>query len=469
MDQYSQQQFEAFFTSIASWRAAYIQARLHYLAVRTTRGLSIVTARIYLDIGGMHTAKPPFRAGKFEAGEWEIDQKKQSVEAVVAAILSDDGLYIEGVGEVRFSGDEEADVFGGPPILLHPEGLNSGNRLAVFTWSGINWQKLVPQPESDWLLKAADNPYDSVQELCVEYGLGILRGDRATLEVVARTAVQVLATSRVEGTSANLGVWMGQSLERAKARLGYRILNNGRVIRRDTVSGEALVWQENDFAQVGSVQMTVPAGSIVQCIASYDGHAHNVQWRADPTVHTNPRAAVLGLVDPRKEVLQNFLQPESPLRGKAADDFEAGVAWLLWALGFSTATFGTNSKTTDAFDTVAVSPNGNFLVVECTLGLLKAESKLSKLGARAARLREALDASNMKHLRVLPVMVSALSLDQVLVDIPSAEENGILVFTRENLISALTIEMLRFPDADSLFARGVAQIEERREARKKKI
>lgn len=467
MNQYSQSQFQAFFASIASWRSAYTRVRLHYFAVRAPWGLSIVTARIYLDIGGAEAIKPSFRAGPLEAGEWEIDQRVQSVETVVAALISEEGLYIDGIGKIRLSGDEGTEVFGAPPVLLHPEGLNTGNRLAVFTLSGMNWTKLVQQPESDWLLKAADIPYESVQELCAEYGLGTLRGDRATVEVVARTAVQVLGASHVDGTSAELGIWMGQGLERANARLGYRILNNGRVLRRGAVSGADLSWREDGVALVGLIQMAVPAGSIVQCIASYAGHAHNVQWRADPTIHLNPRATVLGLVDPRKEVLQSFLQPESPPRGRAADDFEAGVAWLLWALGFSTATFGTNHKTSDAFDTVAVSPNGDFLVVECTLALLRADSKLSKLAARAARLREALDASNMKYLRVLPVIVSAMSLDQVKVDIPSAEENGILVFTRENLISALTIEMLRFPDADGVFSRGVAQVEERREARRK--
>lgn len=467
MNEFSQKQFDAFFESISAWRPAYTRARLHFIGLRAATELSIVAARIYLDVGGDDAIKPHFRAGAVEAGQWDIPQGVQSVEDVTQALIGETGLDIEGVGRIRLLSDEQHEIFIAPPILLHPEGLNDGNRLAVLSVSGLNLIEWVPQPESDWLLKAADTPYDSVQELCFEYGLGTLRDNKALIEVVARTAVQVLAKSQVKGTQAELGIWMGRGLDRMKARLGYRILDNGRVLRRGAVSGADLAWQEENFSAIGSMQMEVPAGAVVQCIASYAGHAQNVQWRADPSIHQNPRAAVLALVDPRREILRSFLQPDLPPRGKAADDFESAVAWLLWALGFSTAAFGTNSKTTEAFDTIAVSPNGDFVVVECTLTLLRADSKLSKLAARATSLRETLDASNMKHLRVLPVVVSAMAVEQVKVDIPSAEENGILVLTRENLTNALETELIRYPNADGLFARGMAQMEERRTARLK--
>ncbi len=467
MNEFSQKHFEAFFASISAWRPAYKRARLHFIGVRTATELSIVAARIYLDVGGNDTIKPHFRAGALEAVQWEIPQDVQSVEDVTHALIGETGLEIESIGHVRLLSDERQEIFIAPPTLLHPEGLNAGNRLAVLSVCGSNFVDWVLQPESDWLLKAADIPYDSVQELCFEYGLGTLRENKALIEIVARNAVQVLAKSRVEGTYAEMGVWMGRGLDREQARLGYRILDNGRVLRRGAVSGAELTWQDEDFAAIGTMHMEVPIGAVVQCIASYAGQAQNVQWRADPSIHQNPRAAVLALIDPRKEILRSFLQPDLPPRGKAADDFESAVAWMLWALGFSTAAFGTNSKTTEAFDTVAVSPNGDFVVVESTLTLLRADSKLSKLAARAARLREMLAASNMKHLHVLPVIVSAMAVEQVKVDIPSAEENGILVLTRENLTNALETELIRYPNADNLFSRGMAHMEERRTARLK--
>ena len=74
-----------------------------------------------------------------------------------------------------------------------------------------------------------------------------------------------------------------------------------------------------------------------------------------------------------------------------------------------------------------------FLVVECTLGLLRADSKLSKLAARAAALRQLLRGSNFSHLRVLPVIVTAMTKDEISADADQARQLGIVVVTRENL------------------------------------
>ncbi|UUZ68773.1 hypothetical protein LP416_02270 [Polaromonas sp. P2-4] len=56
----------------------------------------------------------------------------------------------------------------------------------------------------------------------------------------------------------------------------------------------------------------------------------------------------------------------------------------------------------------------------------------------------------MKHIRVMPVMVTALSAEQVKADLASAEEIGVLVLTKENLGNGCD-ELLRFPDENRLF------------------
>ena len=464
MNDFSRQQFSAFFSAISTWRAAYRRARLHFIAARQDEQLSIISARIYLDTGGLDLVKSHFRAGTLEAGQWDIPQMELSVEDATLALIGEAGLFIEGIGRLKLATDKGSEAFIAPPTMLHPEGLNSGNRLAVLSIGGANWAEWVRQPDSDWLLKAADIPYDSVQELCSEYGLGILRGNQSLIEVVARTAVEVLARSEVRGTSATLGIWMASSLDRAKARIGFRVLDKGRVLKRGIVSGNDVAWHEEGLASIGTTQLEIPAGAVVQCIASYGGQAHQVQWRADPSVFQNPRAAVLALVDQSQQTIRGYLQPDLPPRGKSADDFEAAIGWLLWALGFSTASFGTNAKTRDAFDMVAVTPKGDFVVVECTLGLLRADSKLSKLAARAANLREMLATSNMKNLRVVPAIITAMTAEQVKADRAQAEDIGVLVLTKENLDEAFD-ELLRYPDADRLFERAMVSMEEKRAAR----
>jgi len=383
---------------------------------------------------------------------------------MAGALASTEGFQLKGVGCIKLPSTEQVGIYAAPPALLHPDGLSAGNRLAVLSIVGGSLADVLPQPESDWLLKAADAPYDSVNELCIDYGLGSLRGDRALLEVVARTAVQVLAEASVNGTRASMGIWMANSLDCTKAKLGFRVLHQGQVVQRGTIQGTNLSWSDRDIALVGTGEIEVPAGSVVQCIASYAGGAHHIQWRADPAIFLNPRAAILSLVDPSKSLIESYLHPETPPRGKASDDFESAIGWLLWALGFSVASFGMHSKTRDSFDVVATTPNGDFLVVECTLGLLRADSKLSKLSARAINVRDSLAASNMKHLRVLPVIVTAMTSDQVAADMGPAAELGVLVVTREDLDDVQN-ELVRFPDADSLFERGLRAVQDRQSAR----
>jgi hypothetical protein len=100
MNEFSQKQFNAFFESISTWRPAYTRARFHFIGVRTETELSIVAARIYLDVGGDDGIKPPFRAGAIEAGQWDIPQDNQTVEDVSWALIGYAGLEIEGVGRV---------------------------------------------------------------------------------------------------------------------------------------------------------------------------------------------------------------------------------------------------------------------------------------------------------------------------------------------------------------------------------
>jgi hypothetical protein len=465
MDEHSESHLVAYFMAIAGWRTAYSVARLHVLGVRSGETLELVSARIILDIGGDTEVKSAFRAGHIEAHQILLDAEETDVQDVAQALASAKGFPVAGLGRFRLPSTEQVGIYVAPPTLLHPEGLNSGHRLAVLSIGGGQVSDLLSQPSADWLLKAADAPYDSVQELAVDYGLGNLRSNRALLEVVARTAIQVLAESTVTETEASVGIWMAKSLDIAQAKLGFRVIHDGRVVKRGAIRGADLSWSERNSAAVGVGSIEVPAGSVVHCVASYADEAHHVQWRTDPKSFLNPRGAVLSLVDPSGSLIQGYLRPESPPRGKAADDFEAAVGWLLWALGFSVASFGTNGKTRDAFDVIATAPRGDFLVVECTLGLLRTDSKLSKLAARTATVRDSFAASNMRQLRVLPVIVTAMTRDQVAADTGPAVDLGVLVITREDL-EEVQNELVRFPDADSLFERGLRAVQDRQSARK---
>lgn len=457
MNEYVTEQINKFFEGIAPWRNAYSYARLNYLAVKKDGELLILSARIYLEIKPNAQPLPIFSAGNILASHWDIPLNKFKVEDVLAALISHEGFYIEGHGQLRLAADSDNSIIASTPMLLHQEGISSGNRLSVLSISGAQRHNYLPQPETDWLLKAGSVPFDNLNELTLQYGLGTLRGDYAILEVVATNSIQIYSNSSVKNDNASLGIWMASSLNKSKAHIGYRVINNGNVVLRDITIGEKLIWVDEIDVSIGTMEIKVPIGSFIQCFACYEGQAHQSQWILDPEIFQNPRFSVISFVDSTGQLLRNYLFPDLPPKNKAADDFEAAISWTIWALGFAPANFGLNNKTRDAFDTVAVTPNGNFVIIECTLGLLRAESKLSKLVARACSLRELLDKSNMKHLRILPVIITAMTLEQVKADVSQAEDTGILVLTKEDL-EQITDELLRFPNADNLFEKGMQKV-----------
>jgi len=163
----------------------------------------------------------------------------------------------------------------------------------------------------------------------------------------------------------------------------------------------------------------------------------------------NPKRAVYNRFDEKLDILSDFLT-KSGAKGRNARDLETGVAWLLWMLGFSVAHLGGTGRTQDAADLIATTPTGHFAVIECTTGLLKAENKLSLLIGRAEQVRLGVVASNNKHLRVLPIMVTSKTRAEVSADLEQAERLGVLVITSENLERAIATTLV-LPNPEKMY------------------
>jgi hypothetical protein len=133
-----------------------------------------------------------------------------------------------------------------------------------------------------------------------------------------------------------------------------------------------------------------------------------------PLQRTEPPTCSVWTVDPGLNILRDNLGKTG--RGRDQHDFEAGVAWLLWMMGFSTAHLG-GDKRFESADLILVTPAGHFAVVECTTGLLKADSKMARVIERAERVRAQVQGSGF---RVLPVMVTSKTRADVKADLEEA-------------------------------------------------
>lgn len=449
---------ETFFARIQPWSVAYMcHGRICFLALRESEEWLLVSARVYLETTSRTNPERDFRTSHVWAGSISLKDLGSSPKDLLALLI--DGRLNIGDETVTFEPSDQGS-YSAFYLPFHTEGLKNNNRLAVLTIAGKRFRLAIDRTELDWELKAAATPFETVDELTGVYQTGMLKGDLQTVEFIAFQTVAVDATSRVEGITARLVASLAAALDPHNVTLGYRVIQSGAVIKRGIIEGRSLQWKKVEDGQRGMKSLRIPKGSILHLIASYSGVAHHQNWFADPKIFPNPRRSAYERFDEGLVILQEFLSKH----GKgSARDLESGVAWLLWLLGFSTAHFGANSKTSEGPDLLATTPQGHFLVVECTTGLLKADNKLPKLVDRHTMLVARLQGSGSRHLRALPVIVTSKSKDEIRADVDQAEKLGVLVITSETL-STLVARTVFAQNVDELFSEAEKVIQERQSA-----
>jgi hypothetical protein len=445
------QQTNNFFQDISAWRKAYKAFRLTYLGVRDQGRLMVISAKVVMSASKFDSVRHEFKAGNIECREWDIDPNKYTVEQVIDGLTSIAGLEITGHGNLQIPvNDISYGVY--KPVLLNQGRIKHGNRIGMLTITGSYSNNYLPQPETDWKLKAGVIPYDTLEELKAEFGLDTFQNDKAVLNVIALTAIEIAADSIVKGSEATIGVNAPFGLDNLNdIQIGFRVIEKNSAVIRGSVKWSNLMEVDSKDQYKRKAVIKVNPGAHVQCIASYKGIAHDVKTISDPSLSQNPRSTIISLVDPQASLLHSFLFPDKPFKGGITqNDFEGAISCLFWTLGFAPLNFGINSKTQNAFDTVLVTPNGHFVVIECTLATLRAESKLSKFAARTVDAREALAAAELTDIQVLPIMITALTREEVQVDIDQALNSNILVMTKED-IEAAHAKLSEYPNADAFY------------------
>ncbi|WP_373502686.1 hypothetical protein [Aestuariivirga sp.] len=440
---------EQFFSAIAPTSGGKSEVTFNYLALLHQGQYVLICSRLYY----IHKTRVPFShiaTERIRAGQYRLSDLKSTPRELVQQILS--GTVKTPNGDLHFP----IDGFGNTHTTFQPfhaAGLASQSRMNVLRIdSGGPSVDTVPL---DWELKATPTPFDGLHELLSYYSIGEIAGNQCVFEAVAHNVAVVDSESAVTGTTANMKIRVVDGLPVEKASIGYRVLLNREVIVRDTVAGNAMKWEVIDDLQVGSVSIEVPRAAVVQCIACYNGVAQSSYWIADNANFQNPRRAAYEAFDPGLSILNGFLQfAEGSAKGKPQHDLETGVSWLLWMLGFSAAHLGATAKTSDAADLIVATPNGSIAVVECTLGLLKAENKLANIVKRTEEVKERLQRSNNGHLQVIPAIVSSLAREKLAADLEQAEKLGVLVLTKENLQEGVNRTML-IPDADQYYREAI--------------
>jgi hypothetical protein len=448
MSPHDNEQIDRFFTTIEPWKNAYSHIGLSFFAVCKDGEINLLQARLFLNTA--QSAIPHIRietasvlAGHLDFTELEID-----LHDFVKRLVSD-GEIETSIGKLKFPSERKGE-FSAYFDPFHQEGIASGNRFTVLELRGARNYPFIEKTKLDWELKAAAKPYDSLDELLSILVLGGSRGDSASIEIVAYNVAAINFSSVISGTTSKPSIFLAKSLDSSNSQIGYRVFQHGKVVDRNSILGSELTWTVQDEVLQGEGLVEVPQGAALHCVVSYAGHAQQQGWIADPNNSQNSRRVLLEEFHNGLGILESYLFDEQR-QGKDARDFEFGIAWLIWMLGFSASQVGGRKNTSDAADIVATTPSGNIFIVECTTGLLKSD-KVAKLVERSAIVRKRLISSGNHHLKVLPVIITSKPKVEVKADIDDVKNKGVAVVTKEDLESMLS-QTIVYPDAELIFNR----------------
>lgn len=98
--------------------------------------------------------------------------------------------------------------------------------------------------------------------------------------------------------------------------------------------------------------------------------------------------------------------------------------------------------------------------MECTTGLLKEGNKLAHLCERTEKVKQSLAASGHGHLRVLAIIVTSKTREEVKADLEQAQNLKVFVVTRET-IDGMLKRSLTLPDADRLYVEAEESLRSR--------
>jgi hypothetical protein len=383
-------------------------------------------------------------AARFVADAAEFDVERLLKEARAGIIPGTDGT----VSLLPEEGRPLSVFFN---ALYHPQA-PTGPRFPNVVIRGISRHnltvKIADAPQLDWELKAAEIPFDSLDELLLYCGLPTLMqtGDSATLEIVAKSPAMIDGRSTITDGGAVIECRVASSLDVSRLRIGYKVFHKADV-ERGSLGAATLQWREDGDIRLGICRVPTGDSPLVQAFLSYEGVCLHQWWVMDPQKRLNPRHAIHQIFDQDLEILKRMLlRPEAD----KPYEFESAVSTLLSVLGFSVVNYGRIPKLQRGPDIIAVSPSGHIGIIECTVGLLDENDKLAKLVQRTKLVRERLSGAGYGHVQFQSIIVTPLSRDEVAANLETAGKHSIAVVGKEDLEGLLNQISLP-PNPDKFF------------------
>lgn len=449
-------EFSNFHALLTSWAGAYPFSMISYVSVKTAKGPRLLFGRILLLPSCTLAKDTPFRfetehilAARFVSDMTAADVA-QSLEKAKTRLIPtvDDAMTIELERNGYFSAHFDPIS---SPFFSVPE----GKRSPCLVLHGMPRYTLLsnclgsrPLDRLNWELKAADMPFDNLDELLTYCGLPKMMqmGDSTVFEVVASPPGWIGDGSTIRNGEASIECHVASALDIGKVKLGYETFpkDSG---KRASIDGSVLEWRHEGDIKIGTHRIQVGKAPELQAFLSYESFCLHQLRVWDPQKHLNSRHAIHQVFDKNLDFLRRTLLEPKPNK---ADAFEGAVSACFHLFGFSAVNYGRILRLQDGPDIIAMTPTGNVLVIECTLGLLDKNDKLAKLVQRTTVIKEKLASAGYDHLQIQSAIVTPLSRDEVAANLKIAEEHGIAVICKEEIIKLLDQVSLP-PDPERIF------------------
>jgi len=433
LSEYEQKCLESFYKTIEPHLICYRNATFSYLAYKTADKFELIKGKVQLH-GWVNVPKTRhFSSENVLCGICKVSEISDSAITLINSFLN--GQVKTPAGLLHFPPDNERShsVYSDP---FYSENHSDQFRQTQLVLSGKR-RSSSSDTEIDWELRGCATPYENIQDLCAEFSLGILRSDCLSIEIIARNNLLIDSSeSKLADNKARVVLKLAHGLLTENCSIGFRVITSQMRIDRFQTRGKDIIWKNTEHHQQGELTFEIPTGAFLQCYASYLGKVQHKYILADLSTTQNPYRAVHQLFDKDLKILCDLVEKSKKREGDVKD-LEIAMAWLLWMNGFTTSYIGATKRTTDGPDLIANTPVGHFLIVECTTGILKEGHKLSLLNERTERVRTGLRASGNEYLRVLPVIVTTKSREEVKADLESAYKLGIHVICGEDIDTAI--------------------------------
>ena len=418
---------------VSKWIGAYKWAEVSYFALKKDTDLRILFCRVLFDT--IITAIPlQFESENISAGREWFTTDSDGINARCEQAKMGEVTFKDSVLKLLKSEEATYSYWFFP--FYHPA-LQYGVRLPTVYVRGMQTSQIFSSFEGgaslDWEVRSADTPYNDVNELLVNLGLPSLFqvGDSTMIELIGRSPAMISDASKIENGTAFVELRAATNIAIEKVKLGYRILHKDRTVR-SFLLGNAIAWSSSGEVHLGKAGIKVDEAPLLQAFLSYDNISLHQWWISDPTKHLNPRLAIHETVDNKLELITDLLlNPKKDSSGSR--NFESAISVLLSLLGFAVTHYGEIKPMQEGPDIIAITPQGNVGIVECTIGLLDEKDKLAKLVRRTKLIKENLASAGHGYIVIQPAIVSALPREQVTANLEEARKHRIAVVCREDI------------------------------------